>query len=63
MVDFDICDLMHPKNREIFPNLIQTLTSEATESIQKYAGNRGAAPVGGEPRANFFSQMDKIFFD
>ena len=32
---------------EIFANLIQTLTSEARVSIQKHAGCRSAAPVGG----------------
>ena len=31
---------------EIFANLIQTLTSEAESSIQKYAGSRGTVPVG-----------------
>ena len=32
---------------EIFGNLVQTLTSEDRVSIQKHAGSRGAAPVGG----------------
>ena len=52
---------------DIFASLLQTLTSEVEDSIEKHAGSSGAAlvgGVGGKGLHHFFSsQMDKMFFD
>ena len=50
-----------------YANLIQTLTSEARVSIQKFVGSRLAAPLGGVGdeaayQNIFFSKMDTMFF-
>ena len=56
------------KTKEIFADLIQTLTSDARDLNPKACSSRGAALLGvwgAKPPTNifYFNQMNKMFFD